>query len=199
MVILVSGPAGSGRRVLVLVEPRSGPSVVRKDGSAWLRDERLQGVAADCLAAKLRPGNVHSAEGWEEVLLPIVDRYRRCPTEGRGRGDAAFARPEIYEALERRGLYRKSRLIQIAIMETADAVQPLNLTRTPTAVGRAPGFTARHLGDGSNVDVRPRNVLLEAMGIARAVHRPASDLRWRLFQGLIGPRTLHRQPSCDQS
>jgi hypothetical protein len=24
----------------------------------------------DCLAAKLRPGNVHSAEGWEEVLLP---------------------------------------------------------------------------------------------------------------------------------
>jgi hypothetical protein len=24
----------------------------------------------DCLAAKLRPGNVHSADGWEEVLLP---------------------------------------------------------------------------------------------------------------------------------
>jgi len=24
----------------------------------------------DCLAAKLRPGNVHSAEGWEELLLP---------------------------------------------------------------------------------------------------------------------------------
>ena len=23
----------------------------------------------DCLAAKLRPGNVHSAEGWEEVLI----------------------------------------------------------------------------------------------------------------------------------
>jgi hypothetical protein len=25
----------------------------------------------DCLAAKLRPGNVHSAEGWDDVLLPI--------------------------------------------------------------------------------------------------------------------------------
>ena len=24
----------------------------------------------DCLAAKLRPGNVHSAEDWEELLLP---------------------------------------------------------------------------------------------------------------------------------
>jgi hypothetical protein len=24
----------------------------------------------DCVAAKLRPGNVHSAEDWEELLLP---------------------------------------------------------------------------------------------------------------------------------
>ena len=31
----------------------------------------------DCLAAKLRPGNVHSAEGWDKVLLPVVDRYRQ--------------------------------------------------------------------------------------------------------------------------
>jgi len=30
----------------------------------------------DCLGAKLRPGNVHSADGWDEVLLPIIDRYR---------------------------------------------------------------------------------------------------------------------------
>lgn len=30
----------------------------------------------DCLATKLRPGNVHSADGWDEVLLPIIDRYR---------------------------------------------------------------------------------------------------------------------------
>jgi len=27
----------------------------------------------DCLAAKLRPGNVHSAEDWEELLLPEVE------------------------------------------------------------------------------------------------------------------------------
>src|SRR5215470_16257963 len=27
----------------------------------------------DCLAAKLRPGNVHRANGWDEVLLPITD------------------------------------------------------------------------------------------------------------------------------
>jgi hypothetical protein len=27
---------------------------------------------ADCLTAKLRPGNVHSADGWDDVLLPIM-------------------------------------------------------------------------------------------------------------------------------
>jgi len=29
----------------------------------------------DCLAAKLRPGNVPSASGWEDVLLPVIDRH----------------------------------------------------------------------------------------------------------------------------
>lgn len=28
----------------------------------------------DCLAAKLRPGNVHRADSWEELLLPEIER-----------------------------------------------------------------------------------------------------------------------------
>jgi hypothetical protein len=58
----------------------------------------------DCLAAKLRPGNVSSAADWEELLLPEIDRQQ---AEGRRvafRADAAFAKPEIYEALETRGV-----------------------------------------------------------------------------------------------
>jgi hypothetical protein len=58
----------------------------------------------DCLAAKLRPGNVHSADGWDEVLLPIIDRYRRRGQTVVVRADAAFAMPALYEALERRGV-----------------------------------------------------------------------------------------------
>src|SRR5713226_3156205 len=27
----------------------------------------------DCLVATLRPGNVHSADGWDRVLLPVID------------------------------------------------------------------------------------------------------------------------------
>ena len=45
----------------------------------------------DCLAAKLRPGNVHSADGWDEVLLPIIDRYRAQGQTVVVRADAAFA------------------------------------------------------------------------------------------------------------
>jgi len=58
----------------------------------------------DCLGAKLRPGNVHSAEGWEELLLPEIERQQRLGKEAVFRADAAFAKPEIYEALEGRGV-----------------------------------------------------------------------------------------------
>ena len=58
----------------------------------------------DCLAAKLRPGNVHSADGWDDVLLPIIDRYRAQGQTVVVRADAAFALPALYEALERRGV-----------------------------------------------------------------------------------------------
>jgi hypothetical protein len=56
----------------------------------------------DCLAAKLRPGNVHSAEDWEEVLLPEIERQQELGKEVVFRADAAFAKPEIYETLEER-------------------------------------------------------------------------------------------------
>jgi len=58
----------------------------------------------DCLAAKLRPGNVHSAEGWEELLMPEIERQQKLSKEVAFRADAAFAKPEIYEALEERGV-----------------------------------------------------------------------------------------------
>jgi hypothetical protein len=51
----------------------------------------------DCLAAKLR---VHSADGWEELLLPEIKRQQQLGKEVVFRADAAFAKPELYEALE---------------------------------------------------------------------------------------------------
>ncbi len=51
----------------------------------------------------LRPGNVHSADGWREVLEPVIARYRGTAKRCYFRGDAAFANPEIYEFLEAEG------------------------------------------------------------------------------------------------
>jgi hypothetical protein len=48
----------------------------------------------DCEGAMLRPGNVaHSAQGWREVLEPIVARYERAGVRLLFRADAALCQP----------------------------------------------------------------------------------------------------------
>ena len=54
----------------------------------------------DCLGGILRPGNVHSAAGALAFIRPIVERYRTWFILFWFRGDAAFAKPEIYEYCE---------------------------------------------------------------------------------------------------
>src|SRR6202030_3047992 len=58
----------------------------------------------------LRPGNVHSADGWRAVLEPVIARYRGIVKRLYFRGDAAFANPEIYELLEAEGMSYAIRL-----------------------------------------------------------------------------------------
>src|SRR5881397_1741787 len=58
----------------------------------------------------LRPGNVHSAHGWRDVLDPVVARYRGRPLRRLLRADAAFALPEVYEYLEAEGFQYAIRL-----------------------------------------------------------------------------------------
>jgi hypothetical protein len=64
----------------------------------------LSNREGDCLAAKLRAGNLHSAEDWEELLLPEIEWQPKLGEEVVFRADAAFAKPDIYEALEERGV-----------------------------------------------------------------------------------------------
>ena len=52
----------------------------------------------------LRPGNVHSADGWRAVLEPVIARYRGSMKRLYFRGDAAFGNPEMYEYLEAEGI-----------------------------------------------------------------------------------------------
>ena len=53
---------------------------------------------------------MHSAEDWDEVLLPEIERQQELGKEVVFRADAAFAKPEIYEALEERGVKYAIRL-----------------------------------------------------------------------------------------
>ncbi len=58
----------------------------------------------------LRPGHVHSAEGWRELLEPVFARYRDRAGRRYFRADAAFAAPEVYEYLEAEGFFYAIRL-----------------------------------------------------------------------------------------
>jgi hypothetical protein len=71
----------------------------------------------DCEGALLRPGNVHSADRWREVLEPSVEKYRVQGIRVLFRGDAAFAKPELYEFLEARGVGYSIRLPRNGILE----------------------------------------------------------------------------------
>jgi Transposase DDE domain group 1 len=65
----------------------------------------------------LRPGNVHSADGWRAVLEPVIARYRGSVKHLYFRGDAAFANPEIYEFLEAEGIGYTIRLPANSILQ----------------------------------------------------------------------------------
>jgi hypothetical protein len=69
-------------------------------------------------------------DDWRSVLEPIVGRYRDLDIRRFFRGDAAFARPELYEYLEAEGYLYAIRLPTNAVLHRE--VEPF-LTR---AVGR---------------------------------------------------------------
>ncbi|MEL6206938.1 MAG: hypothetical protein AAFR47_16725 [Pseudomonadota bacterium] len=54
-----------------------------------------------------RPSNVHSADGWDNVLRPVLRRYsvkaRPSTKRRRFRVDAAFAIPALVDLLEAAG------------------------------------------------------------------------------------------------
>jgi len=83
----------------------------------------------------LRNGNVASAEDWRSVLEPIVDRYRRADIRRFFRGDAAFARPELYEYLEGEGYLYAIRLPSNEVL--LHEIEPL-LTRPVGRPSRKP-------------------------------------------------------------
>ena len=70
----------------------------------------------DLERAMLRNGNVHSADDWQAVLKPIIDRYRVYNILRFFRGDAAFADQNVYSCLEAEDYFYTIRLKDNAIL-----------------------------------------------------------------------------------
>ncbi|MEX2127418.1 MAG: IS1380 family transposase [Xanthobacteraceae bacterium] len=92
---------------------------------------------SDLERCALRPGNVHSADGWRPTLEPVVARYRDGDLRRYFRADAAFANPEVYEFLEAEGFKYAIRLPANRVLQ--DRIGCL-LTRP---VGRPPNEVRR--------------------------------------------------------
>ena len=60
---------------------------------------------------------MHSAEGWRTVLEPVIARYRKRGLDLYFRGDAAFAKPELYELLEAEEIGYAIRLPANAVLQ----------------------------------------------------------------------------------
>jgi hypothetical protein len=91
----------------------------------------------DLERCELRPGNVHSADGWQDVLAPVVARYRGKVLRLYFRADAAFAMPGVYEYLEAEGI---KYAIRIPTNQVLQARIGYLLTRP---VGRPPNHVRR--------------------------------------------------------
>ena len=92
----------------------------------------------DLERSALRPGNVHSADGWKDVLEPVGARYRERDLRRYFRADAAFANPEVYEFLEAEGYKYTIRLPAKRVLQERIGY----LLKRP--VGRPPIPVRRH-------------------------------------------------------
>ena len=86
----------------------------------------------------LRPGNVHSADGWRKVLEPVVARYKERDLRRYFRGDAAFASPASISFWKTRASCNAIRLPKNQVL--LESICHL-LTRP---VGRPPNHVRRH-------------------------------------------------------
>ena len=81
---------------------------------------------------------MHSADGWRDVLEPVVARYRDRKLRRYFRGDAAFASPDIYEYLEAESVFYAIRLPANKVLQENIA----HLLFRP--VGRPPNHVRRY-------------------------------------------------------
>jgi hypothetical protein len=97
----------------------------------------------------LRPGNVHSADGWKAMLEPVVARYWGKVLRLYSRADAAFAMPEVYEFLEAERIKYAIRLPANRSSRRGSVISSsVQLDARPTRSGGSTPISTIRLGAG---------------------------------------------------
>ena len=128
------------RRIILDIDSSESPVHGKQEGAAY--NGHFESVCyhplfcfnqfGDCEGAALRPGNVHSADGWKELIEPIVERYLREAVRLLFRADAAFAKPELYEYLELKSIGYAIRLPANDVLQREIAHLLLRPTESPS-------------------------------------------------------------------
>ena len=113
------------RRVIMDMDSSESPVHGQQEGAAYnghfecvcYHPLFLFNQFGDCEAATLRPGIVHSADDWQELLEPVVKGYRKKGLRLLFLGDAAFGKPEVYEYLEQETIGYTIRLSANAVLQ----------------------------------------------------------------------------------
>ncbi len=98
----------SPRGVVLDMDSSVSPAHGEQENSVWNRHYActcyhplfLFNQFGDLERCALRPGNVHSADGWDSVSKPVIARYKGKVSRLYFRADAGFADPTVYEYLE---------------------------------------------------------------------------------------------------
>ncbi len=109
-------------------------------------NDRLQMISGHLERCALRPGNVHSADGWREVLEPVVNRYGDRKLRRYFRADAAFA---SIECRRNASLICSDdplavRPIMYGVTTPASAIGPIAGTRPAASWPRLSGIRASY-------------------------------------------------------
>jgi hypothetical protein len=109
----------NGLKYIVLdMDSSVSPTHGDQEGAAWNRHLDCTGYHPICLfnqfglleRCALRHGNVHRADGWRDILDPVIARYSKRDILRFFRADAAKEMPVIYERLEEARYYYAIRL-----------------------------------------------------------------------------------------
>src|SRR4051812_25315088 len=111
--------------VILDMDSSESPTFGQQEGSAWnghfgctcYHPLFVFTQFGDLERCMLRPGKVHSADDWRSVLVPVIARYREHGLALYFRGDAAFAKPELYGLLEAEGIGYAIRLPANAVLQ----------------------------------------------------------------------------------